>query len=297
MKVFVTGASGFVGSAVVKELLSHGHEVRGLVRSDEGAAKLAATGAEVHRGDIYDLESIKSGATGVDAVVHTAFNHDFSKYVENCETDRKVIGALAEALEGSGKPLVVTSGIGLIRAEGRPITEDDLPPSSSVVARAASEEAAHDAAAKGVNAYILRLPPTTHGAGDHGFIPMVIGMDKQHGVSAYVGEGQNLWPATHRFDAAKLYRLIIEKQPGLKVFHAVAETGIPFKTIAETIGKGLDIPVESKTGDAIAAHFTWFAHFAAMGAEASAAKSIEATGWEPTEVGLLEDLVSGGYFN
>lgn len=291
MRVFVTGASGFVGSAIVEELLAAGHQVLGMVRSDSAAEKLAATGAGVHRGDLYDLESIKSGAAVCDAVIHTAFNHDFSKFKENCETDRLVITAIGSVLEGTGKPLVITSGIGLLAGFDRPVTEDDKPKTGSdIIPRVASEEAARALQTRGVNTYIVRLPPTVHGAGDHGFVPMVIAADREKGVSAYIGGGENRWPAVHRFDAAALYRLIIEKQPELKTFHAVAEEGLPFREIAETIGEGLNIPVEGKTGDAAAGHFGWFVHFAGMDCAASAAKSIEATGWSPKEIGLKEDM-------
>ncbi|MEO3405978.1 SDR family oxidoreductase [Mucilaginibacter sp. CAU 1740] len=298
MRVFVTGASGFVGSAIVKELLSAGHEVLGMVRSDAGAEKVAALGAEVHHGDLYDLESIKSGVAVCDAVIHTAFNHDFSKFKDNCETDRQVVEAMASVLEGSDRPLVVTTGIGLFSGLNHKVTEDEKPPvGSDVVARMASEEAVRAAQAKGVNAYTLRLPPTTHDAGDHGFVPMIINMAKEKGVSAYINEGANLWPAVHRQDAAVLYRLIVEQKPALRNYHAVAEEGIPFKEIATAIGEGLNLPVESKTGDDVAAHFTWFTHFASMNCEASSAKTSEVTGWKPTHIGLMEDLQIGGYFN
>lgn len=297
MRVFVTGASGFVGSATVKELLSAGHQVLGMVRSDRAAEQLHAQGAEAHRGDIYDLESVKSGAALCDAVIHTAFNHDFSKFKENCETDRQVIGALASVLKGTSKPLVITSGIGLLSGFGRIVTENDVPKAGSeVVPRVASEEAARAAVELGVDAYILRLPPTVHGRGDHGFVPIVIGMAKERGVSAYIGEGLNQWPAVHRFDAAVLYRLIIEKRPARKVFHAVAEEGIAFRDIANTIGEGLHLPVASKSGDDAAAHFTWFSYFAAIDCQASGVKSREATGWQPKQIGLLDDLKTGGYF-
>lgn len=297
MRVFVTGASGFVGSAVVDELLAAGHQVLGMVRSDEGAAKVAAAGAAVHRGDIYDLDSIKAGAAACDAVIHTAFNHDFSKFKDNCETDRQVIGAFAEVLAGTGKPIVVTSGIGLLAANGTVVTEDDRPAvTSAVMPRVATEEAVQAAIAAGVNAYILRLPPTTHGRGDHGFVPMLIGMAKANGASAWIGEGNNLWPAVHRLDAAKLYRLIVEQQPQQRIYHAVAETGIPFREIATAIGNGLNIPVISKTGDEAAAHFTWFLHFAGMGCKASAEKTMATTSWQPTHAGLMEDMRTSGYF-
>lgn len=298
MRVFVTGASGFVGSAIVEELLSAGHQVLGMVRSDSAAKALVAAGAEAHRGDLYDPESIKSGAAVCDAVIHTAFNHDFSRFKENCETDRQVIGALSSVLVGSTRPLVITSGIGLFNGFGRLVTEEDVPEvTSATTPRMASEEAAHGAAAQGVNTYIMRLPPTVHGQGDHGFVPMVIAMAKEKGVSVYTGEGQNRWPAVHRFDAAVLYRLIVEQQPALKAFHAVAEEGIPFREIATAIGEGLQLPTISKSGDEAAAHFGWFTHFAGMGCTASSAKSRAVTGWQPKQITLIPDLTTGGYFS
>lgn len=295
MRVFVTGASGFVGSAVVKELLQAGHQVVGLARTDKAAEALTQAGAAVHRGDIYDLESIKNGVTGCDAVIHTAFNHDFSKFKENCETDRKVISTLGAALAGTDRPLVITSGVGLMRKD-HILTEDDLPPGSDVIPRAATEEAAKAVAAQGVDTYIVRLPPTVHGKGDHGFIPIIIGMDKEKGTSVYIGTGENRWPAVHRFDAAVLYRLIIEQRPAQKVFHAVAEEGITFKQIATVIGEGLHIPTVSKEGTDAEAHFGWFTHFASIDCTASSEKSRKALGWEPKHATLLEDLVPGVYF-
>ncbi len=281
MRVFVTGASGFVGSAIVKDLLAAGHQVLGLVRSDAGAEQLAATGAEVYRGDVNDLDVISKGAKDCDAVIHTAFNHDFSKFKANCEADRKVVEALGDALAGTGKPLVVTSGIGLLRYDRIVNEDDEVQGNSDTIPRAASEEAAKAAAAKGVNAYIVRLPPSVHGQGDHGFVPIVIGMARERGESAYVGDGNNHWPSVHRSDAATLYRLIVEKQPSLKIIHAVDETGVPFREIAGAIGKGLNLPVVSKTGDAIAEHFSWFAHFASINCPASSEKTKQALGWEP----------------
>jgi nucleoside-diphosphate-sugar epimerase len=295
MRVFVTGASGFVGSAIVNQLVQTGHQVLGMVRSDKGAESVIKAGAEAHRGDLDDLESIKKGAALCDAVIHTAFNHDFSKYKDNCETDRKVILALGEALAGTSKPLVVTSGVGLIN-KGRPLTEDDMPPGSDVVPRAATEEAANVVAKQGVNTYIVRLPASTHGKGDHGFVPIVINMDKEKGAAAYIGEGNNHWPAVHRLDAAVLYQLVIEKQPALKVFHAVAEEGIPFRQIAAAIGQGLGLPVVSKEGPEAEAHFGWFKHFASIDCIATSAQTRKALGWEPKLPGLLDELVPGIYF-
>lgn len=295
MRVFVTGASGFVGSAVVKELLQAGHQVLGMVRSDSGAEAVKQAGAEPFRGDIYDLDSLKKGAAQCDAVIHTAFNHDFTRFKENCETDRKVIMALGAALAGTGKPLVVTSGVGLLNY-GHEVTENDKVPGSDVIPRAASEEAAYAVAEQGVNAYIVRLPPSVHAAGDHGFVPILIGIAKEKGAAAYIGEGDNRWPAVHRSDAAALFRLIIEKQPAQKVYHAVAEQGIPFKQIAAAIGKALQVPVVSKDGADAEAHFTWFKHFASIGCPASSAQTQATLGWKPVHAGLLEELVPGIYF-
>jgi nucleoside-diphosphate-sugar epimerase len=296
MRVFVTGASGFVGSAIVNELLTAGHEVLGMVRSEKAAEQLKANGASVLLGNVNDLEIITQGATQCDAVIHTAFNHDFSQYKASCEADRLVIEAFGAALAGSAKPLVITSGVGLLNY-GRLITEDDvLPAGADVIPRAASEEAAATVAALGVNVYIVRLPPSVHGAGDHGFVPMVINLARSKGQSAYVGEGNNHWPAVHRTDAAVLYRLIVEKQPALKILHPIAEEGVPFREIAEAIGQGLHLPVTSKNGDEVTAHFEWFAHFASIDCPASSQKTREALGWDTKGTGLIEDINTAGYF-
>jgi nucleoside-diphosphate-sugar epimerase len=295
MHVFVTGASGFVGSAIVKELLEAGHQVLGMVRSDSAAEELIKAGAEAHRGNLDDLESIKKGAAQCDAVIHTAFNHDFTRYKASCEHDRLVILALGEVLAGSDRPLVITSGVGLLN-NGRLVTENDIPAGSDVIPRAASEEAANAVAGQGVNSYIVRLPPTVHDKGDHGFIPMVIGITKEKGESAYIGEGHNRWPAVHRLDAAVLYRLIVEKQPKQKVYHAVAEEGIPFRQIATAIGQGLHLPTVSKDGEDAEAHFGWFKHFATIDCPAASELSRKSLGWEPRQPGLFDDLIPGVYF-
>jgi nucleoside-diphosphate-sugar epimerase len=295
MRVFVTGASGFVGSAIVQQLLQAGHQVLGLARTDNAAQALIKAGAEAHRGNLDDLESIKKGTAGCDAVIHTAFNHDFTQFKANCEHDREVIRALGAALAGSNRPLVITSGVGLLNY-GRLVTEDDKPAGSDVIPRAASEEAANAVAAQGVNTYIVRLPPTVHDQGDHGFIPMVIGMAKEKGESVYIGEGQNRWPAVHRLDAALVYRLIVEKQPQQKVYHAVGEESISFRQIATAIGQGLKVPTVSKDGPEAEAHFTWFKHFASLDCPASSEQTRKALSWEPRQPGLLDDLASGVYF-
>lgn len=295
MRIFVTGASGFVGSAIVKQLLQTGHRVLGLARTDNAAEGLIKAGAEVHRGNLEDLESIQKGAAQCDAVIHTAFNHDFTRFKANCEDDRKVILALGAALAGSDRPLVITSGVGLLNY-GRLVTENDRLAGSDIVPRAASEEAANAVAGQGVNTYIVRLPPTVHGQGDHGFIPIVINIARQKGQSVYIGEGHNRWPAVHRLDAAELYRLIIEKQPEQKIYHAVAEEGIPFRQIATAIGQGLQLPIVGKDGKDAEAHFGWFTHFAAIDCPASSQQSRASLDWQPRHPGLFDDLVPGVYF-
>ena len=295
MRVFVTGASGFVGSAIVKELISAGHQVLGLVRSDSSADGIKKAGAQAFLGDVNDLPTLQKGAAGCDAVIHTAFNHDFSQFKANCEADRKVIEGLGAALAGTDRPLIITSGVGLLRSE-HIITEDDVPQGSDIIPRAASEEAAAAAAAKGARAYIVRLPPTVHGKGDHGFVPMIINMAREKGESVYIGEGKNRWPAVHRLDAAVLYRLIAEQKPPQRVYNAVAEEGIPFRDIAEAIGKGLDLPTLSRTDKEAEAHFTWFTHFASLDCPASSAKTRETLKWQPSQPRLLEELVPGIYF-
>ncbi|WP_208249574.1 SDR family oxidoreductase [Rhizobium sp. T1470] len=293
MRVFVTGATGFVGSAVVQELIGAGHQVLGLARSDAAAVLLAAAGAAVHRGRLEDLESLRSGAAAADGVIHTGFIHDFSRFKENCEIDRRAIETLAFTLAASDRPLVITSGTGLL-PKGRLTTEEDAPTAASP--RIASEEAAAAAASRGVRAITIRLPPSVHGDGDHGFVPLLIGLAREKGVSVYTGEGGNLWAAVHRFDAAKLYRLALEKGKAGARYHGVAEEGVRFREIAEVIGHRLNVPVVSKSPEEAAVHFGWFAHFAAMDNLASSKRTREEMGWQATGPGLIADIDRPVYF-
>lgn len=297
MRVFVTGATGFVGSAVVQELINAGHKVLGLARSEENAKSLIAAGAEVQLGNLEDLESLRRGVAASDGVIHTGFVHDFTRFKECCEIDRLAINALGAELAGSDRPLIITSGIGILRIPDRLATEEDIPAESSPNPRVASELAANAFGEKGLRVAIVRLPPTVHDAGDHGFVPILIGMAREKGVSVYTEKGLNSWPAVHRRDAAKLYRLALEKAPaGIVRYHAVAEEGIAFRNIAEAIGKGLNIPVVSKSVAEAAEYFGWFTHFAGMDCAASGKETQAILGWDPIHPGLIEDLDKGDYF-
>lgn len=295
MRVFVTGATGFVGSAIVQELINNGHKVIGLARSEKAAKFLIEVGAEVHKGDLEDLDSLRRGAALADAVIHTGFNHDFSKFKENCEKDKNAIEALSSALAGSDRQLIITSAIGIL-PKGQIVTEETLPISGpNANPRVASEEAAASALARGVKVSVVRLPPSVHGVGDHGFVSNLICIARTNGIAAFVDKGDNTWPAVHRLDAARLFRLVLEN--GVSgVYHAVAEEGVPFREIANVIGHRLNMPVVSKTLEAANNYFTWFTHFAMMDIVASSDITRKQLGWHPTQPGLMEDLNTSCYF-
>ncbi|GAB4022635.1 SDR family oxidoreductase [Spirosoma koreense] len=293
MRVFVTGASGFVGSAVVQELLSAGHQVIGLARSEESAQSLTKAGAEVLRGSLEDLDSLKKGAAEADGIIHTAFIHDFSNYIAAAETDKRAIEAIGSVLTGSDRPFVVTGGILGLRTDSNFTTEDDPAPGFP----RASEATAMALAEAGVHASVIRLSPSVHDAGDYGFIPILINTARQKGVSAYVGEGSNRWPAVHRLDAARLYRLALEKGAVGARYNAIGDTGIPIREIAEVIGQQLNLPVVSIAPDEAAGHFGWMGRFIAFDNPATSLKTQQQLGWEVTHPGLIDDLNQGDYFD
>jgi nucleoside-diphosphate-sugar epimerase len=289
MRVFLTGATGFIGSQIVPELLKAGHRVLGLTRSDAGARALIAAGAEAHRGDIEDLESLRSGAAQSDGVIHTAFNHDFSKFVENCENDKRAIEAMGAALVGSERPFIITSGTGMgSLAPGQLATEDVFNPNAHHP-RKASEIAGNAVAERGVNVSVVRLPQV-HDPVKQGLITVLVQITREKGVSAYVGEGLNRWPAAHVLDVARLYRLALEKRAKGSRYHAVAEEGIPVREVAAVLGRRLQVPVVSLSKEQAEAHFGWLGMFADYDMPASSALTRQRLGWQPTGPGLIADL-------
>ncbi len=295
MRIFLTGATGFIGSAIVPELIQAGHQVLGLTRSEAGAQSLTAAGAEVHRGNLEDLESLRSGAAKSDGVIHCAFDHDFSNFVANCEKDRRAIEALGDALTGSKRPLVITSGTGLGNTvPGQPATEDVVN-FNNPNPRVASEKAGVSVADRGVNVSVVRLPQV-HDPVKQGLITYSVQMAREKGASAYVGDGLNRWSAVHVLDAARLYRLALEKQEAGSRYHAVAEEGIPARDIAEVIGRGLKVPVVSLSPKEATEHFGWFGMFASLDLSASSVQTRERLGWHPTGPGLIADLEAMRYF-
>ncbi len=292
MRVFVTGASGWVGSAVTRDLIAAGHEVLGLARSDESARTVAAAGAEVHRGALDDLDGLKRAAAACDGVIHAGFVHDFANFAASCAIDKAAIEALGAALEGSGRPLLVSSGMST--PPGRLGTEDD---SIAVVLPRKSEEVALSMVARGVRAMVVRLAPSVHGDGDHGFVATLVRSARKEGFATYIGDGENRWPAVHRFDAARIYRLALEKGASGARFHGVAEEGIPIRAIAEAIGRRLNVPAVSKTPEEAGALLGFIGRILAMDLPASSALTQQRIGWRPTGPGLIADLDTGRYFD
>jgi nucleoside-diphosphate-sugar epimerase len=290
MRVFVTGATGFIGSAVVKELIEAGHQVTGVYRSDEKAQALAAAGAEIYRGSIDDPDSLKDGAARSDGVIHLAFNHDFSQFAANCDTDRRVIAALGSVLAGSDRPLIVTSGTAIAKVASGELAIEDAPAiTSSDFPRAASEEATAGAAADGVNTSVVRLPQV-HDPERQGLISPWIAIAREKGMIGYIGEGRNRWPAAHISDVARLYRLAIEKSERGAIYNAVGEQGVAAREIAETIGRRLKLPVKSILMEEAGGYFGWLAHLAARDMPASSELTQKKLGWRPTGPGLITDL-------
>ncbi len=294
MRVFITGATGFIGTAIVQELISAGHTVLGLTRSDASAQKLVDAGAEVHRGDLEDLDSLRSGAASADGVIHAGFIHDFTRFAEVCKVDKIAIETLGEVLAGSERPLIVTSGTALV-SPGTLATEDIIPALNPAWPRA-SEQAADAVVALGVRAATVRLSPSVHGDGDkHGFIPILVNIAREKGVSAYIGEGLNRWNAVHRLDAAHLFRLALENAVPRARYHAAAEEAITVKAIAEAIGKELNLPVVSVAPEAAPEHFGWFAQMAGIDCPASSTWTQQTLNWHPAHATLLADIENGVY--
>jgi nucleoside-diphosphate-sugar epimerase len=299
MRVFVTGASGYIGSAIVRELLAAGHQVLGLARSDAGAAQVASAGADVHRGALDDLDSLRSGAAAADGVIHTAYIHDFSDFAMAAQTDLCAVETIGAVLEGSGKPFVVTSGtlmLTFLLPPGRLGTEEDVADAGSVLPRIASENAAIALSRRDVRSSVVRLPPSVHGEGDHGFVPTLISIARTKDVSAYPGDGSNHWPAVHRLDAAHLFRLALEKATAGSVLHAVADEGVPVREIAGVIGRRLGVPVVALPVEEARAHFGFLGQFFSMDSPASSTLTQHRLGWHPVQPALMADLDQDYYF-
>ena len=298
MRVFVTGASGWIGSAVVPELIAAGHQVVGLARSDDATAALTAAGVEVRRGSLDDLDSLSAGAKDSDGVIHLAFKHDFSDFAGAGRTERAAVETIGSTLEGSDRPFLFASGVALL-APGRVVTEHDAAPlrlTGPDSPRGGGEQLAFEYAERGVRSVSLRFAPTVHGDGDHGFISTIVGVAREKGVSGYIGDGSNRWPAVHRSDAARLVSLALEKAPAGSVVHAVGEEGVPTREIAEVIGRHQEVPVASVVPEDAAKHFGWIGAFFALDVPASSTLTRELLGWTPTHSGLIEDLEAGYYF-
>lgn len=307
MRVFVTGASGWIGSAVVPELIGAGHQVTGLARSDASAAALTAAGAQVHRGTLDDLDGLRSAAAASDGVIHLAFKHDLAfsgNFQSAVDADRRAVETMGEALAGSDRPFVLASGL-LGLAPGRVATEQDgrdpasdtAQPGSGPRARQATAQLTLALASRGVRSSVLRLPPTVHGEGDYGFMAAIVGIARDKGVSGYLGDGSNRWPAVHRFDAARLFRLALEQAPAGSALHPVADEGVPIRAVAEVIGRHLGIPVAAISSESAGEHFSWLAGFLAADSPASSTLTRELLGWQPTHPGLIDDLDKGHYFH
>lgn len=289
MRVFVTGATGFIGQAVVKELAHNGHSVLGLARSDEKAAQLAKLGADALQGDLEDHASLTKGVMACDATIHLAFVHDFSRYAQANDIDRAAIAAMFDVLAGTNKPFIGTSGTAMA-TPGRTATEDDPPNTDGHALRAKAEELVVTSASRGIRTAVVRLAPTVHGEDDKGFVPMLVDIAREKGVAGYVGDGANRWPAVHRTDAARLYRLAVEKGAAGVRFHGVAEEGIAMKTIAEAIGRGLGVPTKSIAPADAQAHFDFLARFAGVDCPTSSAITQKALGWTPSGPDLASDI-------
>ena len=286
MRVFLTGATGFIGTAVARELIGAGHSVLGVARTDAAASALASRGVEPHRGELTDHASFIAGAKACDATIHCAFIHDFSRFAENIEIEQQTVAAMLDALEGSGKPFVATSGMALL-APGKVATEDDQ---AVAQGRGLTETMVREAASRGLRSAVIRLPPITHEDGDGGFLPPLVAIAQEKGVAAYIGDGANRWPAGNRADAASLYRLALEKGGPGAAYHAIGDEGVATRDIATAIGKRLDLPVVSLPPEQAGEHFGWLGMFAAVDIPGSSRLTQERLGWRPTHKRLIEDI-------